>query len=507
MRRGHFQLNELIAVTLFIVLSHILAGQASASISGYVTDTGGQTVEGALITFTDEANPDNYFLDYTDETGRYEVTLSPLSVADEPPAPFSLLQNYPNPFNPSTTIPYTLSTAGHVRLDIFSITGQRIARLVDAPMAAGLHTATWNGRDADGKAVGAGIYLYRLTAGNLSKSRKMLLLDGGGVTMRQITSQFSMSHESAKPAEGLTFHVSITGNDIVSYEVSGLTVVDGGSYNFIVQRRTVIHGMTLVGIPGGTFQMGDVENAGFPEEKPVHTVTVSTFEMGVYEVTNTQYAAYLNAALALGDITATFTSVKGATGAYANMEYIYIAGMYPPYLDSRCWISYNGNMFRVEPGHENWPVVWVTWYGSKAFALYYGLNLPTEAEWEYACRGGRQYMYGTDDGTISTMKANYWGNGIQHPVTVGNYSANPYGLYDMSGNVWEWCHDWYGAYASGSAENPSGALTGSSRMQRGGGWGDSADLCRAALRWSSGPADRSRSRGFRIVRHPSPQNF
>ncbi len=110
----------------------------------------------------------------------------------------------------------------------------------------------------------------------------------------------------------------------------------------------------------------------------------------------------------------------------------------------------------MKSGYENWLVAWVAWYGSKSFADYYGLDLPTEAEWEYASRGGKQYMYGTADGTISTSTVNYWDTGIKHPVAVGSYPKNPFGLYDMSGYLWEWCSDWYGSYTSGSANNPTG---------------------------------------------------
>ena len=115
---------------------------------------------------------------------------------------------------------------------------------------------------------------------------------------------------------------------------------------------------------------------------------------------------------------------------------------------------YYGVFFAVS-GKEIWPVVYVTWYGAKAFALYYGMDLPTEAEWECACRGGKQYPYGTDDGTINDSKANYNEN-IGHPVAVGSYPSNPYGLYDMSGNVGEWCHDSPGSYSSESVTNPCG---------------------------------------------------
>jgi len=265
--------------------------------------------------------------------------------------------------------------------------------------------------------------------------------------------------------------------------------------------------ITFVPIPGGTFQMGDVENVGYSNERPVHTVTLTGFEMSVYEITNAQYAKYLNEALVTGDVTADSVNVKGAKGTYSGQEYIYLSGYEFVYPDALCWIKYTSGTFTVEIGKENYPVVYVTWYGSKAFALHYGLDLPTEAEWEYACRGGKQYKYGTDDGTLSTSKANYWDNGIHHPVDVGSYPKNPFGLYDMSGNVLEWCHDWYGSYSSGSAYIPTGVPTGSSRVVRGGGWGSYAYGCRSSYRYNTNPDYRYSDVGFRVVRRVSPQNY
>ncbi len=277
--------------------------------------------------------------------------------------------------------------------------------------------------------------------------------------------------------------------------------------------------LTFVSIPGGTFQMGD--EVGDLNQKyqclPVHTVTLTGFEMSVYEITNTQYCAYLNAAKASGDITVveevrfgvwpSCPYVKGAMGAYSERMYLqmYYSSLPPNVYPNNCWIRYSNNTFTVETGYENWPVVWVTWYGAKAFALYYGLDLPTESEWEYACRGGRQYKYGTDDGTISTTKANYnCSSGYCHVVNVGSYPANPYGLYDMSGNAWEWVHDWVGTYPSGSVTNPTGAQTGPSHVLRGGQFSDDASYCRSALRYGP-PVDfldigGANSTGFRVVR-------
>ncbi len=267
---------------------------------------------------------------------------------------------------------------------------------------------------------------------------------------------------------------------------------------------TVHHGITLVSLPGGTFQMGDT--TGDSDELPIHTVKISPFEMGAYEITNSQYAAYLNEALAAGEITVSRGMVKGLVGDYAGYSYIYLAGYsYSLGPEDSCWIRYNMTEFIVRAGKENWPVVYVTWYGAMAFAEFYGLNLPSEAQWEYASRAGRQYEWGTDDGTFSLTKGNiniYW-----HPVDIGSYPPNPFRLYDMVGNVGEWCLDLYSSdyYRISPHQDPQGPLTNKTtggRVVRGSGFGSNAFDSRSAARIGYlGSGYSGESIGFRVVRN------
>ncbi len=265
-------------------------------------------------------------------------------------------------------------------------------------------------------------------------------------------------------------------------------------------------------IPGGIFSMGDVEKAGGPrglDEIPVHSVMITGFEMSVNQITNSQYAQYLNEALETGDISADEDRVRGQKGPYRGAEYIYLAGtMEDLYPGNRCWIVYRDNAFSVADGKERFPVVYVTWYGARAFARHYGLDLPTEAEWEYASRGGVQYMYGTDDGTISHAKANYSRDNepAGQPVNVRSYPPNPFGLHEMSGNVWEWCLSRYGPYSSQSVMDPLGPSHGVFRVTRGGSWNLFAYHCRAADRNFDIPAGKADYLGFRVVRLASKKN-
>ena len=127
-------------------------------------------------------------------------------------------------------------------------------------------------------------------------------------------------------------------------------------------------------------------------------------------------------------------------------------------------------------------------------------RLPTEAEWEYAARGGnRSRGYKFAGGNYLSSLAWYADNSNSQTHPVGQKSPNKLGLYDMSGNVWEWCHDWYGAYSSGSQTNPTGPSSGSLRVRRGGSWIDNARCCRSSDRCSLTPSYRLSGLGLRLA--------
>jgi formylglycine-generating enzyme required for sulfatase activity len=133
-----------------------------------------------------------------------------------------------------------------------------------------------------------------------------------------------------------------------------------------------------------------------------------------------------------------------------------------------------------------------------------GYRLPTEAEWEYAARGGQNYTYASSNtiGDVAWYAENYKNSkhgsqGTTHPV--GTLKPNGYGIYDMSGNVWEWCEDWYDAYSKDSPDNPKGAVMGSNRVIRGGGWYNNSEYCRIASRDSYTPTYRGNNLGFRVA--------
>ncbi|MDZ7724501.1 MAG: SUMF1/EgtB/PvdO family nonheme iron enzyme [candidate division KSB1 bacterium] len=264
--------------------------------------------------------------------------------------------------------------------------------------------------------------------------------------------------------------VTVSGDGVSSRTV---TVTQSGSSSPI--------SIEWVPVPGGSFQMGSNSSEAYSDEQPVHTVTLSDFKISKYEVTNAQYAAFLN------------DQGVSSDGSASGTEYIDMNASY-------CQIDYGGGQFVVESGKDNYPVIGVTWYGAKAFCEWAGGRLPTEAEWEYAARGGPQsrgYTYAGGN-TIDAV-AWYDGNSGGHTHPVGGKRANELGLYDMSGNVWEWCADWKGNYSSSSQTNPTGPSSGSYRVRRGGGWNDDARYCRVAYRYVSVPGGSRNVLGFRPV--------
>ena len=213
----------------------------------------------------------------------------------------------------------------------------------------------------------------------------------------------------------------------------------------------------MVFVAGGTFQMGS--NDGESRERPVHSVTLSDYYIGQTEVTQELWQAVMGSN----------PSFSGFVGAKNPVNYV-------SWNDCQEFVS---KLNRLTGGR---------------------FRLPTEAEWEYAARGGnksRGYKYsGSDDlGSVAWYKDNS-GREV-HPV--GSKSANELGLYDMSGNVWEWCSDWDGSYSSSPQTNPTGASQGSYRVNRGSGWSGDATYCRVANRGGSGPAFSSGSLGLRLA--------
>lgn len=252
-------------------------------------------------------------------------------------------------------------------------------------------------------------------------------------------------------------------------------------------EETVPESMVL--IFGGEFEMGSNNT---PSEQPVHTVHLDAFYMDQHEVTNAQYKAFV---LANPEWQKRYIDRKFHEGTYLE--------------------DWNGNNY--PDGKEDHPVTWVSWHAAMAYATWAGKRLPTEAEWEFAARGGfatHSYPWGN---SIDVTRANYNGN-VGDTTAVGTYPDNNYGLYDMAGNVWEWCLDEYQSdfYGNSPRRNPiAGAtriqdLTGdfknvhTPRVLRGGSFVTEHQSVEVSTRAESPPRYADFDLGFRCVKDTKP---
>ena len=213
--------------------------------------------------------------------------------------------------------------------------------------------------------------------------------------------------------------------------------------------------------------------------------------MSKYETTNAQYCQYLNSAKASNDITVSGSYVVGTSGPYSGQNYYYLAGSGFTYNGATnggsARINWTGSSFTVDSGFENHPVTYVSWYGSTAFASYYGWRLPTEWEWQAVADYNGSYTYGCGT-TINNSKANYYNSVHPHGTTVvGAFGSYGYGMCDMAGNVWEWTSSLYDpAY--------------SCRIIRGGSWFSYVTYCAVSFRGIDPPGYTYGSYGFRVCR-------
>ena len=234
--------------------------------------------------------------------------------------------------------------------------------------------------------------------------------------------------------------------------IFSLSCGGGGSSNEIA-KPTIKWAL----IPAGKFMMGSpASEVDRSDNESQHEVSLSAFKMSAYEVTFSQYDAFCDATK------------------------------------------------REKPSDEGWgrgqrPVINVSWDDATAFAEWMGCRLPTEAEWEYACRAGSTADFNTGKKPTNTQ-ANYKTKPTRARITaVGSFAANAWGLYDMHGNAWEWCSDWFRNYPSSPQTNPIGPSEGEYRIYRGGSWKSEWHSCRAWYRNKSAPGYSDNSIGFRLV--------
>ena len=268
-------------------------------------------------------------------------------------------------------------------------------------------------------------------------------------------------------------------------------------------------GITMVWIPAGTFTMGspEAEKGRWDGESPQRTVTLIGFYMGMYPVTQEQYETVM------GTNPSSFSSnpASGEVQAKRPVETVYwyealvfanklslIEGLTPAY-------RIDGSTDPADWGEVPTAFFNTIWNTVEIVDGSTGYRLPTEAQWEYACRAGTATAFNNgvndweDEATVDPVGwLRFNSGGMTHEV--GRKTANAWGLYDMHGNIFEWCWDWFGLYPGEDQADPPGPSRGSRRIMRGGDWVDLGDIARSAYRDYGTPHYRSHYLGFRLVR-------
>jgi len=250
------------------------------------------------------------------------------------------------------------------------------------------------------------------------------------------------------------------------------------SFFLIESRITAQKFPEMVFVKGGTFKMGST--SGEPDEKPVHTVSLSGFYIGKYEVTVEQYKAY-------------------SREVGKRLPNVPPPSWYEEHPNASKWVWKNKN-----------PIVNVTWKDAMAYCKWlskktgHKYTLPTEAQWEFAARGGtssKKYNY---SGSNNINKVAWYDETTYEkgPRSIGILKPNELGIFDMSGNAWEWCKDNFGRYSSSTQKNPTGTRSSPFKVIRGGSWYYVANLARLTARDGPYPHYTNFNYGFRVVRIP-----
>ncbi len=370
-------------------------------------------------------------------------------------------------------------------------------------------------------------------------------IDGGSLVVKLTFPESQNTHLDKQAADEIKIQVLVTStayNKVAEAELvdvgdayKGTIIVPKGddyivSVNYFVDDKLVYFGVRrnikiknssaqmveitlndpdeMVFVSSGEFFMGNED--GLDNAQPVHSVHIDGFYIDKYEVTNAQFTRFLNEAYSNGYIQCTASGDISKDGIpLVRKDYYYGYKLHQYHFD-------NGK-FVVVPYKESNPVAFVTWYGARCYAEYYGKELPTEAQWEYAARGGEQSHYYDYSGSNNWLDVGWFkvSSIDSHCLTrpVGHLDPNELGIHDMSGNLSEWCSDWYNAdyYNSSPFYNPQGPEEGRSKVLRGGNWYDKYresqmgeedySVFHVTYRSATGPSSGTQYWGFRCIKN------
>ena len=453
------------------MLLAVMAGVALgwADISGVVTDTGAIPIAGAVVQLAHGRQTA-----ITGADGSFTLVVSTAVLHGKRAS----LPNGVSARIIGNRLNVTVAERSDVVVSIFDLTGKALS-VVRQTMEPGVHTMAL-------PQMRAGVYLYKVKSGHGE-----VVLKGnsiGRISFENAVAYNNSSNLQAKLAKGtVVFNdtVLVTKAGYLSYRIlirtadtSGIAIVmmAGTGLELVGLQRMIV----LKNISAGTFSMGDASVGA----TPVHQVTLSAFAMQETDVTQEQYLAVM------GNNQSNFQS--GDNAALQPVEQV-------SWCDAVLFCNALSKLSGLDTCYA------YTQPGAADAVGNFtknGYHLPTEAQWEYACRAGSTttYLWGPDTNGMGARAWTFYNSdNTTHPVATK--LANAWGLYDMAGNVWQWCNDWSGGYAADAVTDPTGPVTGTYRILRGGSWDDSYfefHYC-SGLRSDDYPDVRDYVNGFRIV--------
>ena len=313
---------------------------------------------------------------------------------------------------------------------------------------------------------------------------RLLLSNDGG-------SNYPIIPWSTKGDVGYGIHPGVN-KKILWFPLKDSIELSGDNYQFKIEVKSLGTSpkIEFVQIPGGEYDLGSFDKSSGSDEYPPHSVLIDGFELSKYEVTNLQFANFLNA----------YGNDEVKEGEFSGKKMIYDSpyGMKQIESGNRYWT--------VQKGYEFHPVTNVTWFGAYEFCRYYNYKLPSEAEWEYAARElGKKIKYGNGRQVAENNEINFSSGestksmGTTH---VASFAPNSLELFDLSGNVWEWCQDWYNSdsYSNTRRDNPVGPTFGNYKVIRGGSWYNNSEGIRTTERSFIKPDRDMPDIGFRVAK-------
>ena len=414
------------AIGCLIGLVFGISAAAEPLLEGQVRLESGQPVADAQVQLFDMTNLRQGAIAraMTDGTGYFALPLAALS-GQALPARFALGPNYPNPFNPSTIIPYQLAASSQVRLEVFNLLGQRIATLVDEERAAGFHTATWHAVDGSGRAVAAGVYIYRMTVGEQRQTGRMVLIDGqAGMPAAGAAGPLPMQASALERVEAAAgvYGLTVAGEGLVAY-VNPAFRVGVDEADIVVEEHSGRARMKLVA--GGI--LGDVNNDGQVDASDALYISLYS--------RNPSVVLPNNGDISLGDV----NGDGKVDGTDAMLLIRYLADPSDPALPSGI-----GEPVGATTASQRWKLYWTDGGTDKIQRsnldgsgvedlVTTGLSRPDGLALDVS--GGK--LYWTDGGTDKIQRSNLDGSGVEDLVTTG--LSQPDGLaLDVSGGKLYW---------------------------------------------------------------------